>query len=142
MDNEMCENCGRVIGRLEKPCVFDRNIVCFECDQRLRRQANTITPTAPVMASPVATAEDTKPKSSNSGCTGVCIAFSIITILITLIILMSVYQHHNDKLSTLRLRSYGIHHPPDYMAIIVAGMAIAITFALIGLALKTKDGEK
>ena len=43
MDNELCGNCGRAIGKMEKPCVFDGNVVCFECDQRLRRQATVAT---------------------------------------------------------------------------------------------------
>lgn len=37
--SEKCENCGREIGRLETPYVFSEHIVCFDCDQRLRRQA-------------------------------------------------------------------------------------------------------
>ena len=36
---ENCENCGRGIGELEMPCVFNGLVVCFDCDGLLRRQA-------------------------------------------------------------------------------------------------------
>jgi hypothetical protein len=31
-----CQNCGRVIGRLEKPFLFNDAVVCGECNTRLR----------------------------------------------------------------------------------------------------------
>lgn len=33
-----CDNCGRTIGKLEKPCMFDNNIVCAGCERILREQ--------------------------------------------------------------------------------------------------------
>ena len=35
---EICANCGRKIGKLETPCVFNGNVVCEECDQILRKK--------------------------------------------------------------------------------------------------------
>lgn len=139
MDNELCGNCGRAIGKMEKPCVFDGNVVCFECDQRLRRQANTITPAAPVLASPVATAGDTKPKSSNIWA-GLCIVLSVIAILIAGTHLESTsHPRYEGVVEAVGLEEV---HALNYMSTILLCQTIAITFALIGLALKTKDGEK
>jgi hypothetical protein len=36
---ERCENCERIIGRLETPWVFDGHIVCRECHDVLARQS-------------------------------------------------------------------------------------------------------
>jgi hypothetical protein len=36
---ETCANCGRTIGNLEQHFVWQDNIVCLECDARLRKQA-------------------------------------------------------------------------------------------------------
>jgi hypothetical protein len=36
---DVCANCGRTIGKLESPCVFNGNIVCEECDQILRKKS-------------------------------------------------------------------------------------------------------
>lgn len=41
---EVCENCGRTIGKLEQPCVFEGHVVCAPCHQRLsdaRRNATS-----------------------------------------------------------------------------------------------------
>lgn len=35
--NEICENCGRQIGKLETPMLHDEHIVCMECYERLAR---------------------------------------------------------------------------------------------------------
>ncbi|MGC9258581.1 MAG: hypothetical protein ACP5I8_00680 [Phycisphaerae bacterium] len=35
---DVCENCHRVIGSLETPCLFNGQVVCFDCDALLRRQ--------------------------------------------------------------------------------------------------------
>jgi DNA-directed RNA polymerase subunit RPC12/RpoP len=35
-DIEICSNCKREIPRLEKACIFDGEIVCAECDKKLR----------------------------------------------------------------------------------------------------------
>jgi hypothetical protein len=35
---EICENCGRAIGKLEKSYVFEEHRVCGECYQRLKSQ--------------------------------------------------------------------------------------------------------
>lgn len=36
MATEICENCGRAVGKLETPCVYQEHIVCSDCDTRLR----------------------------------------------------------------------------------------------------------
>jgi membrane protein YdbS with pleckstrin-like domain len=36
---ETCANCGRTIGNLEQHAVWQNNVVCFECNDRLTRQA-------------------------------------------------------------------------------------------------------
>ena len=36
MENEICENCGRQIGRLEQAWVYDNKIVCQACYNRLK----------------------------------------------------------------------------------------------------------
>ena len=41
--SEICMNCGRAIGALEKACVFNGKVLCFDCDGILRRQAGTST---------------------------------------------------------------------------------------------------
>lgn len=37
-ESEKCANCGRVIGKLEKTCLFKDQAVCVECYQRLEKQ--------------------------------------------------------------------------------------------------------
>jgi DNA-directed RNA polymerase subunit RPC12/RpoP len=49
---EKCENCGRVIGKLETPYVWTGNIVCAECHQRLSGIARTAAPATSGAASP------------------------------------------------------------------------------------------
>jgi len=44
---EKCSNCGRVIGKLEQAFIFCENVVCGECDLRLRKQIKASIPTAP-----------------------------------------------------------------------------------------------
>ena len=34
---EFCSNCGRAIPRSQQACVFERRIVCAECDKKLRK---------------------------------------------------------------------------------------------------------
>ncbi|MEK9137191.1 MAG: hypothetical protein AAB393_08715, partial [Bacteroidota bacterium] len=34
--DEVCENCGAKIGRLEQAFLFDKHVVCFSCNRRLR----------------------------------------------------------------------------------------------------------
>lgn len=36
---ERCDNCGRTIGRLESPHVWQNHVVCAECAERLRKSA-------------------------------------------------------------------------------------------------------
>lgn len=36
--NEACANCGRTIGKLETPRIWDGHVVCAQCDARLRPQ--------------------------------------------------------------------------------------------------------
>lgn len=38
--HETCMNCGRVIGTLETPRIYNGKVVCFACDDLLRRQAS------------------------------------------------------------------------------------------------------
>jgi uncharacterized RDD family membrane protein YckC len=35
---EVCENCGRTIGKLEQVYEFNKHIVCQQCDEKLKRQ--------------------------------------------------------------------------------------------------------
>ena len=37
---EVCENCGRSIGRLEQPFLHNEHVVCRECYQRLRSEGS------------------------------------------------------------------------------------------------------
>ena len=37
--SETCENCGRTIGKLETPHVWKENIVCRDCNSKLREIA-------------------------------------------------------------------------------------------------------
>ena len=37
---EHCANCGRPIGKLETPHLFQEHVVCAECEARLSRQSN------------------------------------------------------------------------------------------------------
>ena len=39
---ELCENCGRIIGNLEQACVFQGRIVCNECDKKLRQEKQLV----------------------------------------------------------------------------------------------------
>jgi hypothetical protein len=43
---ETCENCGKVIGKLEVACIYQGNVVCPDCDSRLR--GNIIEPIRPI----------------------------------------------------------------------------------------------
>jgi hypothetical protein len=36
MKNEICENCGTEIGKLERAFVFEGNIICEKCQKKLR----------------------------------------------------------------------------------------------------------
>src|SRR5438270_2514435 len=47
---EKCENCGRVIGKLEQPYVWRKHVVCAQCHAHLGRAA----PRAAPVAAPVA----------------------------------------------------------------------------------------
>lgn len=49
MQNEICENCGAAIGRLEKAFVYKGHIVCNECDNKLRKAEQEV-PSACVAA--------------------------------------------------------------------------------------------
>lgn len=52
---ESCENCGRIIGKLETPCVHEDHIVCAECKSRLdnaRPAAAQPPPSAPASFPP------------------------------------------------------------------------------------------
>lgn len=40
---EVCTSCGGTIGRLEKTCVFNGEIVCAECDKKLRKPLTNVT---------------------------------------------------------------------------------------------------
>jgi hypothetical protein len=40
---DKCENCGRVIGRLETPQLHDDHIVCVECKERLLKASRAST---------------------------------------------------------------------------------------------------
>ncbi|MHC4365583.1 MAG: RDD family protein, partial [Planctomycetota bacterium] len=35
---EVCENCGRTIGKLEQAYVFKKHIVCLQCHEKLKKQ--------------------------------------------------------------------------------------------------------
>jgi hypothetical protein len=41
----LCENCGRVVGKLETPSVWREKVVCFECHGRLSSQFRPDRPT-------------------------------------------------------------------------------------------------
>lgn len=41
LPTETCENCGRVIGKLETPRAFDGHVVCAECHARLAKSPAT-----------------------------------------------------------------------------------------------------
>ncbi len=36
MKNEVCEKCGRAIGKLEHPFVYEGHVVCKDCNKKLR----------------------------------------------------------------------------------------------------------
>ncbi len=44
---ETCENCGRTIGKLETPWLYDDNVVCRECWERLQEETAEPTKVAP-----------------------------------------------------------------------------------------------
>lgn len=46
MEPTICENCGRVIGALETPCVFEEHVVCAACYAILDAAAPTLEPIA------------------------------------------------------------------------------------------------
>lgn len=37
---EVCTSCGKRIGKLEQACLFEGNIVCAQCDSKLRLESN------------------------------------------------------------------------------------------------------
>ena len=55
---EKCENCGRVIGKLETPNLHQGAVVCGECDRRLKSAAG---------GSPVAASEGPTAASEKKG---------------------------------------------------------------------------
>jgi hypothetical protein len=67
---EKCNNCNRDIGKLEQVFVFKDNIVCGECDSRLRKQVE-----ASVSITPSVLPAPTAPKSPDT--TLVIISFLI-----------------------------------------------------------------
>jgi ankyrin repeat protein len=42
MASEVCENCGRGIGKLETACVYQDNVVCKECYEKLGSKKNSL----------------------------------------------------------------------------------------------------
>ena len=44
MENEVCENCGRAIGRLEQAFVHKDHVVCKECNSKVQHEPQEIQP--------------------------------------------------------------------------------------------------
>src|SRR6266566_4120119 len=57
---EICENCGRSIGRLEAPHVYNDHVVCLECLRRLSPPA--IAPPPPLLPPPILEELDDSPR--------------------------------------------------------------------------------
>ena len=53
--NWVCENCGRVPGRIEKAFVFENSVVCAECHKRLRAAGGSLSAPASTQREPLAT---------------------------------------------------------------------------------------
>jgi predicted Zn finger-like uncharacterized protein len=70
---EVCTHCGNVIGRLEQACVFEGDIVCTKCDNKLRNIESIQSPqTEPLQA----TLEKTKnTNKSNVSIAGIILSF-------------------------------------------------------------------
>ena len=43
MENEVCKNCGRAIGKLEQVFVYKDHVVCKECNKKLSDEPQEIT---------------------------------------------------------------------------------------------------
>jgi hypothetical protein len=63
MENEVCENCGRVVGKLEQAFVYEGHIVCKQCNEKLQdeRQALELIPAKVKGASDVSNSHTPKP---------------------------------------------------------------------------------
>jgi len=47
MEKEICENCGRAIGKLEQAFVYKGHVVCKECNEKLSDKPPKIQPSPP-----------------------------------------------------------------------------------------------
>lgn len=65
-DIEICSDCGREINRSEQAHVFEGNIVCAECDLKLRSgpEAEPVAAPEPVVAPELVTAAEPQPETA------------------------------------------------------------------------------
>ena len=152
---EVCSNCERAIGNLETPCVFNGRVVCFDCNQRLRRQADSkAVPTdheeAEARSVAAIEAEADKlaaakqaarkplaesPRHVSSGGGAALIVMGVIAAIATLIICLVSYNlYQSERYNGYYIAMYGAPHRPEYIAIILGGMLLALVLVIIGVA--------
>ncbi len=140
MKTEVCQNCGRTIGNLETRHLFNRQIVCPECDEKLRSPRSTEPPRQNIVVK-AAEAKRLNPFGVVSIVLGIIASLScwipFVGCLVIPIGLMGVLFGFIGALFSLVTGRWGAGFP--FAGTVVCLIAVYVSFASTNVAVRTLD---